>query len=140
MAERFLRAYGLDALLTDPRFATNEARVQHSGLLDLAIGGAIAQRTLADNLTVIRDHKLTAVPVQTIADIRTDPHWQHRGLVAQPGQGGVLMHAVVPRLSETPGQLAWAGGYLGQDNRQIFGDELGLSEQEIARLQGIGVV
>ncbi|PYR45128.1 MAG: hypothetical protein DMF89_25965 [Acidobacteria bacterium] len=29
MAERFLSAYGLDAMLGDPRFATNEARVAH---------------------------------------------------------------------------------------------------------------
>ena len=36
MAERFLQSYGLGHLLDDPRFATNEARVQHGEELDAA--------------------------------------------------------------------------------------------------------
>ena len=69
MAERFLRSYGLDALLDDPRFATNEARVQHALELDHAIADAIASRTLAENVAIIEANKLTAMPVQTVADI-----------------------------------------------------------------------
>ena len=36
------------------------------------------------------------------------------------------MHNVVPRLSETPGEIRQPGGALGQDNDAIYGDELGL--------------
>jgi crotonobetainyl-CoA:carnitine CoA-transferase CaiB-like acyl-CoA transferase len=142
MAERFLRAYGLDGLLSDPRFASNEARVRHATLLDAAIGGAIATRTLDENIAVIRQYKLTAVPVQTVADIQRDPHWQSRGLITRvPGdRGDVPMHTVIPRLSETPGRIDWAGGALGQHTCQVLGDELGLSEGEIARLQADGVI
>ena len=60
------------------------------------------------------------IPVQTIADIESDPHWQARGLTLDVpnGSGGVRMHNVVPRLSETPGEIRWAGGELGQDNQR----------------------
>ena len=30
------------------------------------------------------------------------------------------MHNVVPRLSETPGDIQWAGGDLGQDNHAVY--------------------
>jgi formyl-CoA transferase len=142
MAERFLKAYELGALLGDPRFATNEARVRHAAVLDAAIGGAIATRTLDENLAIIRQHKLTAVPVQTVADIQQDPHWQSRGLITNvPGpRGDVPMHAAIPRLSDTPGRIDWAGGTLGQHNHQVYGDELGLSVDEMGRLQREGAI
>ena len=105
-------------LLDDPRFSTNEARVQHAGELDEAIAGAIAARTLDENLAIIDDNHLTAVPVQTVADIERDWHWQPRDLIVnvQNGDGPVRMHNVFPRLSATPGEIRWTGGALGQDN------------------------
>src|SRR5215204_313785 len=69
MAERFLRSYGLDRLLDDPRFATNGARVEHQRELDAEVVRAIASRSLAENTAIIECNQLTAVPVQTIADI-----------------------------------------------------------------------
>src|SRR5438093_4818771 len=80
MAERFLRAYGRDQMLCDPKFATNEARVKHAAELDAAIASAIADRTLEENLAIIDATALTAVAVQTIADIERDPHWRERQL------------------------------------------------------------
>src|SRR5260221_9459605 len=118
MAERFLRSYGLEGLLEDARVATNGARVVHTRELDEEIARAIDARTLAENVAIIEANQLTAVPVQTIADIESHPHWQARGLTVDVpnGSGGVRMHDVVPRLSESPGEIRWAGGRLGQDN------------------------
>src|SRR5262245_46976034 len=87
MAERFLRSYGLDRLLEDPRFATNGARVAHMRELDDEVARAIEGRTLAENLTIIEKNQLTAVPVQTIADIEAHPHWQARGLTVTVPNG-----------------------------------------------------
>jgi crotonobetainyl-CoA:carnitine CoA-transferase CaiB-like acyl-CoA transferase len=136
MAERFLAAYGLGDLLADPRFSTNEARVRHAGDLDRAVSAAIGARTLAENLAIIEAHHLTAVQVQTIADIARDPHWQARGLLtsADTPQGRVAMHDVVARLSETPGHVRHGGGELGEDNVSFYTEELGLTAAEVERL------
>ena len=141
MAERFLRSYGLADLIDDPRFATNAARVEHARDLDDAIAAAIAARTLAENVTIIETNGLTAVPVQTIADIESHPHWQARGLMRDVPNGAnpVRMHDVVPRLSGTPGEIQWAGGELGQDNHAIY-EGLGLSCDEQQRLRARGVI
>lgn len=142
MAERFLRAYDLGHLLDDPRFATNEARVRHSSELDAHIIAAVAARPLAENLRLIEAHELTAVAVQTVADIERDPHWRQRGLLMDVPQeaGAVRMHAPVPRMSGTPGTIEHAGGTLGQHNQAIYGDELGLSCDELRRLGADGTI
>lgn len=142
MAERFLEAYGLGHLLEDQRFQTNEARVTHSDDLDEAVGDAVAALTLEENLCIIEQHALTAVAVQTIADIARDPHWAARQLLVdvRNGAGNIRMHNVVPRLSETPGAIRRAGGKLGEDNDAIYGSELGLSPEELASLRQAGVI
>lgn len=142
MAERVLQAYGLSHLLDDDRFRTNEARVRHSALLDDHVASAIASRTLAENLRIIEDNALTAVAVQNVADIEQDAHWRERQLLVDvpSGSGTVRMHNVVPRLSATPGAIGWPGGSLGEHNHQLYGQELGLSCDELERLQSDGVI
>jgi len=142
MAERFLVSYGLGDLLADERFATNEARVRNGLELDAAIAGAIASRTLDENLEIINGNALTAVAVQTVVDIERDPHWQFRQLLRDvpTAKGTVRMHNVVPRLSGTPGDISWAGGALGEHNRDIYGTELGLQRDDIVALEAAGVI
>ena len=142
MAERFLVSYGLGNLLEDERFATNEARVDNGAELDEAIERAIASRTLEENLEIINRNALTAVAVQTVADIERDPQWQSRQLLLDVpnGAGTVRMHNVVPRLSATPGEIAWAGGALGENNRDVYGGELGLACDDIDALEAAGVI
>jgi formyl-CoA transferase len=142
MAERFLQAYGLGHLLDDERFGTNEARVQHAGQLDDLVADAIAGRTLEENLRIIEAHALTAVAVQTVADIMRDPHWRARELLVDVpnGRHPIRMHNVVPRLSATPGEIRQAGGALGQDNDAVYHEELELSANELDNLRTGGII
>ncbi len=141
-AVRFLRAYGLGDLLADPRFATNEARVRNAEALDSLVAGAIARLPLAEHRRIVAEHRLTATPVHTIADIEQDPHWQARELTVEidDGEGPVRMHNVVPRLTNSPGAIRSTGPHLGADNEAVYGQELGLSGEELERLQQSGVI
>jgi crotonobetainyl-CoA:carnitine CoA-transferase CaiB-like acyl-CoA transferase len=142
MADRFLQSYGLGALLADARFASNEARVENAEALDEAVAGAIASRTLAENLDIINRNALTAVAVQTVADIEKDPHWRARQLLVDvPDNAGVVrMHNVVPRMLGTPGAIRSAGGAIGEHNHDVYIGELGLDCDEVKRLQAAGVI
>ena len=142
MAERFLVAYDLKQLLADERFSTNEGRVRHAAALDERIASAIASRTLEENLRIIDANALTAIAVQTVADIEKDPHWRARQLLVDVpnNEGTIRMHNVVPRLSETPGAIRDAGGALGEDNDSIYGEELGLSSDQRDDLRRAGVI
>lgn len=142
MAERFMRAYGLGDMIADPRFATNEARVRHAEELDAAVAAAFAAQTLAAHQEIIARHQLTAQPVQTIAEIADDPHWQARELLvdAADDDGDVRMHHVVPRLSETPGAIRWPGRPIGGDNDALYHDELGIPHDDLVQLAEQGVI
>ncbi len=49
------------------------------------------------------------------------------------------MHAIVPRLSGTPGRLRSPAPAVGQHNREIF-SRIGYSEERIAALAQKGVI
>jgi succinyl-CoA--D-citramalate CoA-transferase len=73
----------------------------------------------------------------------SDPHFLARQSiigVPDPELGEIKMQNVVPRLSATPGGIDWTGPALGQHNREIFSELLGLSEDELAMLQAKRVI
>ncbi|MDH3452582.1 MAG: CoA transferase, partial [Gammaproteobacteria bacterium] len=142
MAQKFLASYASADLLQEPRFASNEARVQHAAELDEVISAAIREKTLQENMQLIRSNGLTAHPVQSIRDIENDPHWQALDLIVDvaDGDASVRMHNVVPRFSQTPGQIRWPGAALGAHNEEIYCGELGLSTQRLAELHDAGVI
>jgi len=142
MAETFLTSYGLGELLQDERFATNEARVLHAVELDAAIEAAISKLTLTENLEIIARNKLTAIHVQTIADIERDPHWQARQLTVDVPDGNdkVRMHNIFPRMSGTPGEIRWAGGDFASDTDDFYMKQFGLTEEQVKELHERGVI
>jgi succinyl-CoA--D-citramalate CoA-transferase len=50
------------------------------------------------------------------------------------------MQNVIPTLSETPGRIDHTGPELGEHNREIYVEGLGLSEAELAALREEGVI
>jgi crotonobetainyl-CoA:carnitine CoA-transferase CaiB-like acyl-CoA transferase len=50
------------------------------------------------------------------------------------------MQNVMFRLQRTPGRIRFAGRRLGQDNEEVYGEELGLSRQCLAELKKEGVI
>lgn len=86
------------------------------------------------------------VPISTIysmKDIFEDPQYAARNdIVDVPCEefGSVKMPAVCPVLSETPGQIKWAGPKIGAQNQEIYGNLLGLSERELVLLQEKGII
>jgi len=87
-----------------------------------------------------------SAPVYDIAQLLADPHVRFRGMVvdvpdrADPGGRPTPMHAVIPRLDRTPGEIRWPGPALGAHNDQIYGDELALAISERDRLHADGVI
>ena len=60
--------------------------------------------------------------------------------VEHPKLGPLKMQNVIPTLSETPGRIEHPGPELGEHNDAIYVAELGLSEEELERLQAEGVI
>jgi crotonobetainyl-CoA:carnitine CoA-transferase CaiB-like acyl-CoA transferase len=54
--------------------------------------------------------------------------------------GSVRMQNVVPRFVNDPGKVRNTGGAIGQDNAEVYGQWLALSEAEQQRLKQSGVI
>jgi crotonobetainyl-CoA:carnitine CoA-transferase CaiB-like acyl-CoA transferase len=137
MAERLYRAIGRADMIDDPRFRTNTDRVKNIDEADQPVADFIKARTLAENLAVFEAAEVTAAPVYDIDQFIADPHVQAREIVTDlpdPEMGSVPMHAVVPRLSGTPGEIRTPAPALGEHNDAILG-ALGFSAEALADLR-----
>ena len=100
------------------------------------------ERTLDENMAVFQAAEVTATPVYEIDQLVADEHIQERGVIVEaPDEeaGSVLMHNVIPRLSETPGKLRRPAPALGQHTREVLRG-IGYSDARIAALAADGVV
>ena len=143
IADRILRAIGRGDLASDPRFATNEARVEHVEQLDEVIGEWVGRHTLQEAMAAFEAHEAAAAPIYDIREIFADLQYRSRGtLVRVPDDqlGDVVLPEVQPRLSVTPGAVRHAGLPLGAANAEVLGGELGLSEDEMDTLRREGVI
>ena len=142
MAERLFRAIGRADMIEDPRFRTNADRVKHADECEAPIAAFIAARDLADNLAFFERAEVTAAPIYDIDQFLADPHVQARGIVVDlPDEelGTVPMHAVVPRLSATPGHIRTPAPALGEHTATLL-RELGVGDAELETLARAGTI
>lgn len=142
MAERLFRAIGRADMIDDPRFRTNTDRVRNIEECDGAVAAFIGDRTLDENMAIFEAAEVTANPVYEIDQLLADEHVQARGIIVEAPDdeaGSVLMHNVIPRLSETPGKLRHPAPALGQHTRDLL-HGIGYSAERIAALAADGVI
>ena len=88
-------------------------------------------------------YDVPAGAINSVADIFKDPHFKAREDLVSinvPGVGDVVVPAVYPKLSETPGTIRCLGPELGDANDEVYGDWLGLSKEDRIRLSHKGVI
>jgi crotonobetainyl-CoA:carnitine CoA-transferase CaiB-like acyl-CoA transferase len=130
-------------ILDDPRFATNEARVDHADELDGIIEAWTRERSTAEAIAEMEAADAIVGPVYDMADIFEDEQYAARNdIVEMPDEdlGSLRTAAPVPRLTRTPGTVDHAGPGHGQHNDEVFLSELGLDETEYDRLREEGVI
>jgi len=141
--ERLAMAIGRPDLMEDARFRDNAARVEHREELDAIISGWIAARSPEEILTRLDQSGAVAGPVYDVARILGDPQYAARENVItmrDPDLGVIRMVGVVPKFSRTPGEVTHSGPRLGEHNREIYGDWLGLDDDAMSRLAEEGVL
>lgn len=142
MAARLFLAIGRDDMVTDPRFATNAARLAHVEAVDAIIQGFIGARDRVEVLAFFAAADVTVGPVYDASELLSDPHIVGRAAIvtmADETIGSLPMHNVTPRLSATPGALRARAPHLGEHTDEILA-ELGFSDDERDRLSRDDVI
>jgi crotonobetainyl-CoA:carnitine CoA-transferase CaiB-like acyl-CoA transferase len=143
LTERLFREMGRADLIDDPRFRTNRDRVANVEALDEIVGAWVLARTQAECVEQLVKAEVAVVPVADFKDLAEDPHLVARKALASiddPELGTLRMPDVLPRLSDTPGRIRFAGLPMGVHNREIYQERLGLTDAEMQRLKADGVI
>ena len=131
---------GLPALATDPRYATNSARVANRDDLHGALQEAFNQKTALQWQELLRRRSVPCGIVRTVAEFVDDEQFEALGMLA------ASPHADIPDLRLVAAPLNFGGvrpsrdlapPRLGEHTAEVL-TELGLSQTEIEdlRLQG----
>jgi crotonobetainyl-CoA:carnitine CoA-transferase CaiB-like acyl-CoA transferase len=137
VADRMLRLVGRPDLAEQPWFQTGAGRVAHVDEIDSAVAEWIASRSREEVLAAFEAADAAIAPIYDAPDILADPHFLARETIASID--GVKMTNVVSRLSDTPGEIRWAGRAPGADTDAVLA-ALGLTPGEIEALREEGVV
>ena len=133
---------GKPELATDPRFTGNAARVANVEALDAMIGEWSAQHDAAALDRMLAEADVPSTIAYTAAEIAADPQFRARGMVREvedPAFGKVLHAGVVPRVTDDPGTIRWAGPAAGAHTDAIL-SSCGFDSEAVASLRAEGVV
>ncbi len=136
---RMCKAIGADNLAIDARFATNSDRVENRAALIAALQSVFAIRKTADWLAVLEPADVPVGSVNTLEQVFADPHVRHRGMelsLPHATLGAAPGVACPIRMSGTPVGARTSAPPLGADTRTVLSQRLGLSAQELSRLEG----
>lgn len=140
---RLCEVMGRPELADDPRYATDAARGERMEELDEMVGAWAATKTSDELTQLLGEAGVPAGPIYDAAMALADPHYAARGMLheVQDDQlGRLVMPAVVPKLSRTPGSIAWPGPVLGEHDDEVYGQLLGIGPERRLELAEAGVI
>ena len=143
LTERLFREMGRADLIADPRFKSNRDRLANVEVLDDIVGAWVLERTQTECIDQLVKAEVAVAPVADFKDLAEDPHLISRKVLTtidDPELGKLRMPDVLPRMSDTPGRIEYAGLPMGAYNEEIYCGRLGLSKDELAALKAEGVI
>ena len=127
----------------EARFATVALRKAHEDELDRLVGQWTALYSSEEAVALLQTAGVPAGVVQNAGDLAKDPHLAARGFfrpLRHPVLGETVVDASPIRFQDDPPPDWQPAPLLGEANRYVLGELLGLSEIECAKLVEAGVV
>jgi crotonobetainyl-CoA:carnitine CoA-transferase CaiB-like acyl-CoA transferase len=140
---RLATVMGRADLLEDTRLPDQVSLNENEDEIDKIVGTWTQNYTIEDLEQLLDEAGVPAARIYTMEDVFKDPHYADRNMIVEVPDddlGSVKLANIVPRLSETPGQIRKAGGQPGVDTRSVLREFTKLSLDEIIALEADGVV
>ncbi len=140
---RLCEVMGRPELADDQRYATDAARAERMEELDELVAEWVATKTSDELTETLGDAGVPAGPIFDAAMMLADPQYAARGMlqeVEDPALGRFTMLDVVPKLSRTPGSIAWVGPEIGQHDEEIYREVLAIDAERYSELVQAGVI
>ena len=133
-----LGAMHREDLMNDPRYTSLKSRVEHMDAIDDLVSGFTQTQAKKDLFDLLMQHHVPCAPVRNLDEVVNDVHMHSRRAlewVEHPIYGRVCLPNSPLRFDGVEPMAIRPSGELGRDNKEVFGDWLGLSVDEIAQLQ-----
>ncbi len=140
--KRLMEAIGRTDLASDPNLANNVGRAANAEMIDAAISAYTEQHSLDDVLEKMNQAGVPAGKSYDAADIAHDPHYQARDMILDatlPDGSTVQVPGIVPKLSQTPGQITRPAPELGQHTAEVL-TGLGIDAAQQAQWKERGII
>ncbi len=140
--KRLMTTIGREDLAADPTLANNAGRAQRGDELDAVIGAWTEQHDVDEVVKILNDSQVPNSKIFSMADIVKDPQYLARGMIReiQLKDGTPLrVPGVVPKLSETPGDIDWVGPELGEHTEEVL-QAHGFTKEAIEALRAIKAI
>ena len=140
--KRLMEAIGREDLASDPNLANNVGRAANAERIDAAISAYTEQHSLDFVLEEMNKAGVPAGKSFDAADIAHDPHYQARDMILDatlPDGSTVQVPGIVPKLSQTPGQITRSAPELGQHTAEVL-EELGIGAAQQADWKERGII
>ena len=140
---RLAEAMGAPELANDGKWGTIRQREAARAEVDAYVGAWTSSLPRDELLQTCEEAQVPCGPVYAIDEIFEDPQYKARGnmlTMQDPRIGELAIPNLVPRLSETPGEVKWLGPAMGEHNGEIYRDWLKLSEAEMEALAAARVI
>jgi crotonobetainyl-CoA:carnitine CoA-transferase CaiB-like acyl-CoA transferase len=140
--KRLAALLGREDLLADPRFATNDSRVQHRDTIVPILSEIFRTRERAHWIALCEANDIPACLVNNLEDILAHEQIAENGLVVEredPRRGRIRILGPPVKLSGTPTTVARLAPLLGEHTDEVL-REFGLDDREIAELRAARVI
>lgn len=141
--ETFCRTIDRPAWLEDDRFSGLLGRLRNQDELDRLVEEWTLEHDHYQVMHLLQAAGIPAGPVLEADELAEEPHLHARGLyeeVTHPEAGTHEYIGMNARYSKTPGGIRTPAPCLGEHNHYVLGEMLGMSDEEIARLEEAGVI
>jgi formyl-CoA transferase len=130
-------------LLENPLYSTMKDRLENDASLNQIIREWFGSLDYNDLKEIVDREGVSVSLVYSIEDIFNDPHYAARENIVEmphPTLGSIAMPGIVPKFSETPGEIKWIGPKLGEHNHEIYSELIGLTESQLEELKIKGII
>jgi len=141
--KRFCRAAGEASWIDDARFCDTLSRARNQDELDQLIAEWTVLHSAWEITEILQQAKVPAGPVLNSRELVEDRHYGSRGFfetVAHPEAGTHPYIGMYAKFSKTPGSIRTPAPRLGEDNDYVFGEMLGLTQEEMDQLATDGII
>jgi len=141
--QNILAAMGREDLVNDERFSTNKVRVAEMERTDRFVEDWTRTITRAELFALSSKHGFPAAPVRSLPEVMNDPHMHARGALEwfeDDELGRVVLPASPIIIHGADRVKTVSSPKLGQHNKQVYGEWLGLSDSDLDALKSQGVI